>query len=180
MWRIRSKYSFSKWFQQRLYPLKRCESIRGHEPFSTGSSFFRMLLFFFWMLLSTSSCLLCEPISSLLPILPCFLWSILFPLLVNWVSDNFLLPPESVLITATQIQKETNSFLYKYKYSWKHIGPMKGVALIRGYPLQCADTNRQSPMHVDTTRPQQRKTLIFIGVSQRYFFARPYKISEAK
>ena len=83
-----------------------------------------------------------------------------------------------MFITATQIQKETNSFLYKYKYSWKNIGSMKGVALIRGYPLQCADTNRQSPMHVDTTRAHQRKTLIFIGVSQRYFFARPLRFQK--
>ena len=53
--------------------------------------------------------LLANFLSPAAPILPCFLWSILFPLLVNRVSDNFLLPPESVLITATQIQKETNS-----------------------------------------------------------------------
>ena len=109
----------------------------------------------------------------------------LFPL-VNFVSSagqlslRQLFAPAWKCVDHCDTNTKRNKFLYKYKYSWKHIGSMKGVALIRGYPLQCADTNRQSPMHVDTTRPHQRKTLIFIGVSQRCFFARLFKIAEVK
>ena len=82
----------------------------------------------------------------------------LFPL-VNFVSSagqlslRQLFAPAWKCVDHCDTNTKRNKFLYKYKYSWKHIGPTKGVALIRGYPLHCADTNRQSPMHLDTSRP---------------------------